>query len=117
MVTKSRLISTLSLLALLIASCAPTAVTQGPVPTAETVVLGPALQPTEAPAGKANTSSAATPTAPIVEVTTATPPALDESPTPIPVVTSRGPNLEASDPKTVSMASGGLQFVEFFEFW
>lgn len=33
------------------------------------------------------------------------------------VATSRGPNLEATDPKTVSMASGGLQFVEFFEFW
>jgi hypothetical protein len=37
--------------------------------------------------------------------------------TPLPVVTSRGPHLEATDPKTVSMTSGGLQFVEFFEFW
>ena len=33
------------------------------------------------------------------------------------VATSRGPNLEATDPQSVSMASGGLQFVEFFEFW
>jgi hypothetical protein len=33
------------------------------------------------------------------------------------VATSRGPNLEATDPNTVSMAVGGLQFVEFFEFW
>ncbi len=39
------------------------------------------------------------------------------SATPFPVATSRGPNLEATDPTTVSMASGGLQFVEFFEFW
>src|SRR5512143_4053208 len=39
------------------------------------------------------------------------------APTPLPVVTSRGPHLEATDPKTVSMAVGGLQFVEFFEFW
>ena len=33
------------------------------------------------------------------------------------LATSRGPHLEATDPQTVSMASGGLQFVEFFEFW
>jgi len=35
---------------------------------------------------------------------------------PIPVVTSRGPELHASDPATVSLASGGLQLVEFFRF-
>lgn len=39
------------------------------------------------------------------------------APTAIPIATSRGPNLEATDPETVNMASGGLQFVEFFEFW
>ncbi len=44
-------------------------------------------------------------------------PAETLAPTPFPAVTSRGPHLEATDPKTVSMASGGLQFVEFFEFW
>ena len=51
--------------------------------------------------------------------TTAQPPTAQATtaPTPVPVVTSRGPNLEASDPSVVSMASGGLQFVEFFEFW
>jgi len=37
--------------------------------------------------------------------------------TPVPVVTSRGDKLEATDPDTVSLASGGLQFVEFFAFW
>jgi ABC-type Fe3+-hydroxamate transport system substrate-binding protein len=46
---------------------------------------------------------------------------MDLTATPAPtvqmVVTSRGPHLEATDPKTVRMASGGLQFVEFFEFW
>ena len=30
--------------------------------------------------------------------------------------TSRGPNLEATDPATVSLASGQLQLVEFFRF-
>ena len=34
-----------------------------------------------------------------------------------PVATSRGPELHATDPTTVSLDSGGLQFVEFFEFW
>ena len=33
-----------------------------------------------------------------------------------PVATSRGPNLEATDPATVSLASGQIQFVEFFRF-
>jgi hypothetical protein len=33
-----------------------------------------------------------------------------------PVPTSRGPNLEATDPSTVSLASGQLQLVEFFRF-
>jgi len=32
------------------------------------------------------------------------------------VATSRGPNLEATDPATVSLASGQLQLVEFFRF-
>ncbi|MEW6092621.1 MAG: hypothetical protein AB1531_01525 [Chloroflexota bacterium] len=31
-------------------------------------------------------------------------------------VTSRGPNLVATDPSTVSLASGQLQLVEFFRF-
>lgn len=36
--------------------------------------------------------------------------------TPFPVATSRGPNLEATDPTTVSLAAGQLQLVEFFRF-
>ena len=32
------------------------------------------------------------------------------------VATSRGPNLEATDPTTVNLASGQLQLVEFFRF-
>jgi hypothetical protein len=35
---------------------------------------------------------------------------------PVAVATSRGPDLEATDPATVSLASGGLQLVEFFRF-
>jgi hypothetical protein len=33
-----------------------------------------------------------------------------------PAATSRGPELEATDPSTVALASGGLQLVEFFRF-
>lgn len=32
------------------------------------------------------------------------------------VATSRGPDLEATDPSTVSLASGQLHLVEFFRF-
>jgi len=41
-----------------------------------------------------------------------------EAPTdvPQPVATSRGPDLEATDPTTVSLDSGDLQLVEFFRF-
>jgi hypothetical protein len=33
-----------------------------------------------------------------------------------PAFVSRGPNLEATDPTTVSLESGDLQLVEFFRF-
>ena len=102
---KFRLLTTLSLVPVLIAACAPgtapvqTSAIQKLVvdPTATlTVSVAPALE--QSPQPKAS---------PIQEL----------APTPFPVATSRGPKLEASDPSTVSMASGGLQFVEFFEFW
>ena len=85
----------LSLLAVLLAACVP-AETQTKPPAAVT---------------------------PVIVASTATAISTDalHSATPVPTVqviaTSRGPNLEATDPKTVSMASGELQFVEFFEFW
>lgn len=34
----------------------------------------------------------------------------------LPVATSRGSDLEATDPASVSLASGGLQLIEFFRF-
>jgi len=42
--------------------------------------------------------------------------AASPEPTPAAVATSRGPELEATDPSTVGLASGGLQLVEFFRF-
>jgi hypothetical protein len=48
---------------------------------------------------------------------------VDASATPAPtdaavqtVATSRGPDLEATDPTTVKLASGQMQLVEFFRF-
>jgi hypothetical protein len=38
------------------------------------------------------------------------------SSSPLPLATSRGPELHATDPATVNLASGGLQLVEFFRF-
>ena len=88
--------ATLGLLAVLLsASCAPTA------PAASAPGAG---SPTASPA-------------PIILADTATLRAT-EAPTASPqaIATSRGPELEATDPSTVSLASGGLQLVEFFRF-
>jgi hypothetical protein len=52
---------------------------------------------------------------PIVVESSATLPAVVDA-NAQPIATSRGPDLEATDPSTVSLASGGLHFVEFFRF-
>lgn len=88
--TKIRLFHYLSLSAVLLAACAPGAASTNP-PTVETQA------PTLTPA----TSEPATQPA---------------EATALPIATSRGPDLHATDPTTVSLASGGLQFVEFFRF-
>jgi PBP1b-binding outer membrane lipoprotein LpoB len=90
---KTRLITTLTLLAVILAACAPGA-SQSP---AEPIAVAVEPSPT-----------------PLAEAATQAP--LAEAPTALPVATSRGPELEATDPSTVSLASGGLQFVEFFRF-
>jgi ABC-type tungstate transport system permease subunit len=81
---------------LLIVACSSTSVTEEPV-----VVLPPTAS--------ANDSVVVTETTvPNVEAT--------QIPAVQPVATSRGDNLEATDPSTVSLASGQLQLVEFFRF-
>jgi len=90
------LVATLSVT---VASCAP-------APAAPAVDSAPpAAAPTEA--------SAPQPTAAVpAEATEAPAQAAEVQPVP----TSRGPKLEATDPATVSLASGQLQLVEFFRF-
>jgi len=101
---KPRSIVTLGLLAVIfLVGCAP----------AESATPAqPVLQETAPPAPPTSTPTAAQPQ----PLQTEEPP--QEAPTAAPqaVATSRGPNLEATDPSTVNLASGELQFVEFFRF-
>lgn len=84
--------------ALTVASCSAPA-----TPTVDTPP--PVSAPTEASAPQ--TEATAEPT--MVDVPTQ---AVEVQPVP----TSRGPKLEATDPATVSLASGQLQLIEFFRF-
>jgi len=97
---KNRFFPTLSLLAVLLVSCAPVAATteSPPQPVAPTVAVKPSSTPVVE--------------SPVVEAA----PTEALAPTPFPVATSRGPDLHATDPGTVSLAAGNLQFVEFFRF-
>ena len=98
--TNPRFFTSLILLTVLLAACAPATATVslGQPATVEATATVP-------PSPTLDTSSQVTaaPTATLL-------------PTPLPIATSRGPNLEATDPGTVSLASGGLQLVEFFRF-
>jgi len=99
---KLRLFLTFSLLAIfIISACASNATaTQTVVEPSTTMpaVVSPPVDPT---ATQGSTES----------LPSATPP-VDVQP----VATSRGPELHATDPTTVSLASGQIQFVEFFRF-
>lgn len=84
------------LIALVAVACAPAAVTESAAPV-ESVPATEAIVPTnEAPTS-------------IVALT-------EEVPVVQPVATSRGADLHPTDPTTVSLASGQLQFVEFFRY-
>ena len=94
---KIRFVPSLVLFAVLLAACAPQPATESPAQPIATATIPPlptldtSVQPTAEPTQNL-------------------------SPTALPVATSRGPNLEATDPLTVSLASGQIQFVEFFRF-
>jgi hypothetical protein len=100
---KTRIFLLLSLAPVILAACAPASRPAG-TDAVET--------PTEPPAVVAATET------PGLVSEAPTQAALTEEPaaTALPVATSRGPDLHASDPGLVSLASGGLQFVEFFRF-
>lgn len=98
---KTRLFLYLSLLAGLLVACTPSAVTGAPEQPA--VIVPTTTFPPPVPTLDHGSQPTAGPTQ-------------DVAPTPLPIVTSRGPELHATDPGTVSLASGQVQFVEFFRF-
>jgi len=107
---KPRSFLTIGLLAvILLAACA-----QGgtPAPAQPDLPIQPAPQETGLPALPTTAPTEAQPQANVTEVSPT------EAPAEIPqiVATSRGPDLEATDPASVNLASGDLQLVEFFRF-
>jgi hypothetical protein len=82
-------------------------------PAATATATSVPVIPTESPALPATSTLLALPSTGTETVPPATPSPVVEV---LPVATSRGPDLEATDPTTVALASGGLQLVEFFRF-
>lgn len=98
--TRPRLYPMLMLLAVFLAACAPAATAVAP---AQPELAEPSATLLPEPTPESSPAVELEPTAlPTTEV--------------LPAATSRGPDLYATDPSTVSLASGGLQLVEFFRF-
>jgi hypothetical protein len=106
---KNRLLSIFSLVAILLSACASAERAVTNVPT-QPAAIELSATPSPEPAGNSTPGVDLTATY-MLELLSATPP-VDAQP----VATSRGPDLHATDPTTVNLASGGLQFVEFFRF-
>jgi len=104
--SSSSLRASISLVAVLLASCAPVAATETPAQSVPSVVV---IVPSATPFPSIDLTATQIFTDDLLSATV-------PAPTAIPVATSRGPNLEAIDPSTVSLASGQIQFVEFFRF-
>ncbi len=101
---KTLLISGL-LTVMAISACTPTASVPSPTPTLE---QQPAV-PEPAPL-----SSEATEVVPVAPVATETEEPVEEVAI---IPTSRGNELDATDPATVNIMSGKPQLIEFFSFW
>lgn len=90
---------------LLLVACAPAA---SPTPAQPEAPVQPALQETEPPAPPSTLPTETQPQAAETEIQSTEVPQV--------VATSRGPDLESTDPATVSLTSGELQLVEFFRY-
>jgi uncharacterized membrane protein len=101
----TRLRTSLILFAVLLGACAPASTSANPPAAA-----------TQAPIQPSATSPAADPTSEGPTQSVLSEPTEASPATPLPAATSRGPELHATDPSTVSLASGQVQFVEFFRF-
>ena len=99
-----RLQAVLTLAALLMTACGSTASpTQTPDGGAPTLTATATVYETAPPVAEPNLAPVPTGTLTVTA--------------PTPFATSRGDELEATDPDTVTLASGGPQLVEFFAFW
>ncbi len=95
---------------LLLAGCANQSPTSGPA--------APALEAESAPATAAATEVTSPSESAASDPTATFAPAPTEAAQPEPVVERViDPNPHATDPATVSLASGEIQLVEFFAFW
>lgn len=91
---------TVSLIAMIVLSaCAPAATSMPAVAVPTDSVVIPATELPTNPSVPEATAAVAT-----------------EEPAVQAIATSRGPDLEATDPTTVSLAAGQLQLIEFFRF-
>lgn len=107
---RPRSILTIGLLTVfLLAACAPGV---SPEPAQQEAPVQSAPQEGEPPAEPQSLPAEKQPEATQTEVL----PTVAPAETPQAIATSRGPNLEATDPATVSLASGDIQLVEFFRF-
>ena len=106
----TRLRTSLILIAVLLGACAAASTATNP-PAAATPVTT-ILEPSTTLA----TSTLESTTEPALSGATERPTTEAVAATPLPIATSRGPELEATDPATVNLASGQVQFVEFFRF-
>jgi hypothetical protein len=104
---KHRFLPSLIVLTVFLAACAPA---ESTATSAAPTAVEPSVAPSPTPLVNPTASADLAPTD-TVDVLSATP-SIEAQP----VATSRGPNLEATDPTTVNFASGGLQLVEFFRF-
>ena len=91
---KIRFFSSLFLIGMFLAACSPAATSPEPTLAGSNPTV-PAAPNTPTPAAGPTEGAIASP---------------------LPLATSRGPELHATDPTSVSLASGELQLVEFFRF-
>lgn len=116
---KRYLFLSLALVAILLSACSGTATATNPpeVVSESASVVATESSPPVVEAGSDVESAASNPaTQPAVDIT---PPAASEDPAEaeVSVKPTPRPDLHASDPSTVSLASGQVQLVEFFAFW
>lgn len=111
--TRKTLLTLGLLAAFMLSACIPNTSAPAPTPDSGGEPAAAPVQDDPAPVQEEAPTDAPAPTD--VPTEAAEPePAAEE---PVAVATSRGPQLVATDPSTVNLASGEPQLIEFFAFW